>query len=341
MVRIISALLLAISAFAASADTVQLAENAPDSYTVVKGDTLWDISGRFLKHPWRWPEVWRLNRDQIRNPHLIYPGQVVYLDRTGPSLSLSAPGGGGAGGTVKLSPKVHEEAISPIPSVPLSAIEPFLSQPLIVSEGDIVQHGTIVATQEGRLLVGPGDTFFAKGIRAGVADWQVYRRATPLTDPVTKELLGYEALYLGSARVSEEGSPAALQVLSVEREINPGDRLIPFGKQEMMSFVPRAPASPVAGRIVKIHDSLYHTGKYSVVAVNTGRNRGIEPGHVLAIYRTRPDAAYNLDGKKETFTLPEERIGLLFVFRVFEKAAYALVVESSGPVKVTDAVRQP
>ncbi len=343
MFRIISALALALGLSVASAsavaDTVKLADNAPDSYTVVKGDTLWDISGKFLKHPWLWPQVWRLNREQIKNPHWIYPGQTIYLDRSGPYLTTTPPSGDGA--TVKLKPQVRAEDLSPIASVPLHRIEAFLSRPLFVSENDLAGSATIVASDDNRLLNGPGDTIFARNVTAGVSDWQIYRRAQPLKDPVTNELLGYEAAYLGSARVVQDGSPATLEITSVQREVNTGDRMLPAGKPEIMSYVPHAPSGKVEARIVKVHDGIQYTGKYSIVTISAGRAAGLEPGHVLAIYRTRGDAKYDMDGKNETIALPEERYGALFVFRVFDRVAYALVVESAGPVKVADAVRQP
>ena len=342
MFRIISVLALTLGLSFASAtvvaDTVKLADNAPDSYAVVKGDTLWDISGKFLKHPWLWPQVWRMNREQIKNPHLIYPGQVIYLDRSGPYLSTTPPGA--EAGTVKLKPEVHFEDISPIPSVPLSRVEAFLSKPLFVSENDLAGSATIVAS-DSRLLNGAGDTVFGKNVTAGVADWQIYRRAEPVRDPVTNELLGYEAAYLGTARVAQDGTPATLEITSVQREVHIGDRMLPAAKAEFFTVAPHAPKEAINARIVKVQGGIESTGKYGVVTISAGRAAGLEPGHVLAIYRTRPDAKYDMDGSKEVIKLPDERYGLLFVFRVFDRVAYGLVLESAGPVKLSDDVRQP
>ncbi len=339
MLRIISALILLVSSLTAAADTVKLAENAPDSYTVVKGDTLWDISGRFLKQPWRWPEVWRLNRQQIRDPHWIYPGQVVYLDRNGPYLSFGKPGE--AAGTERLRPKIHESDINPIPSVQMSAIMPFLTQPLVVEPREQADQATVVATEEGRINSATGDTIFAKNVQAGIDKWQIYRRADPIRDPVTNDVLGYEALYLGTARVLQDGHPAELQITSSEREVGVGDRLLPAAQPETIAYVPHAPQGQIEGRIVRMVNDLAHGGKYSIIAVSAGRNAGLEPGHVLAVYRTRADARYDLDGHKEAYKLPEERTGLVFIFRVFDHISYGLIVESNGPVKLADMVRQP
>lgn len=342
MVRIISALVLAFLTTVALADTVKLAENAPDSYTVVKGDTLWDISGKFLQHPWRWPEVWRMNREQIHNPHWIYPGQVIYLDRSGPYLTLQKPGEAeSVGADGRLKPKVYEEGVNPIASIPLDTIEPFMTRPLVVPEEDLQNPATIIAADDGRVIAAQGDTVFAKNVTAGVSEWQIYRRAEPIVDPVTQEKLGYEAQYLGTARVVQDGAPATLTLTSVKAEVGPGDRMLPATKPEMLAFVPHMPAGEVNGRVVKMHDTLMHAGKYSVVALGVGRNAGIERGHVLALYRNRGEVKYDLDGAKEKFQLPENRYGLVFVFRVFEKVSYGLVVESSGPVAVGDAVHRP
>lgn len=342
MFRIISVLALTLGLSFASAsavaDTVKLAENAPDSYVVVKGDTLWDISGKFLKHPWLWPQVWRMNREQIKDPHWIYPGQTIYLDRTGPYLSTTPPGGGGS---EKLSPQVRVEDLTPIGSVPLSRIEPFLTTPLFVTEKDLAGSATIIAGDDGRLLNGTGDTVFAKNVTAGVSDWQIYRRAQPIKDPITNALLGYEAAYVGTARVTEEGAPATLSITSVAREVHASDRMLPATKAEVFSFVPRAPGKAVSARVVKVNDGIQFTGKYSVVMVSAGRSAGLEAGHVLALYRNRGEAKYDLDGGKEVIKLPDARYGLVFVFRVFESVSYALVVESAGAVRVSDEVRQP
>lgn len=357
MIRIISVLLVALLAnaavpgFAAEPATaaaarqapVQLADNAPDTYTVVKGDTLWDISGKFLKQPWRWPEVWRMNREQIRNPHWIYPGQVIVLDRNGPTLSIR--GSQGAGGTVKLEPRAYATPLdTPLASVPMRAIQGFLVEPLIVEDEAPRDLASVVAIQESRVIAGAGDTIFAKNITPGIDLWQVYRRATPINDPVSGQLLGYEAKLLGTARVITQGSgnqASALQVVSSKHEINSGDRLLPAGKAEILSFPPHAPAASTQGHVVSIYDGLEETGRYGVVMLSLGKAQGIEPGHVMALYRNRGEVAYKLDGKAEKYELPEERYGLVLVFRVFNNLAYALVLDSSEPVRVADSVRAP
>lgn len=369
MIRIISALLIGVAALvpavAGAAGPIQIADGAPDSHEVVPGDTLWGISGKFLKEPWRWPEVWRLNREQIRNPHLIYPGQMIFLDRRGPTLSLGRRiGQGGSNRALyeKRFPQVYSEpATAAIQSIPVRAIAPFLTEPLVVSDEEDNNAGIIIATQEGRVFTGAGDTIFATRITPGVPTWNVYRKAKPLREPVTGEVLGYEATYLGQARVSSEAGvlfpddaaakaddgkvqiPAGLMVSSAKQEIGKGDRLLPAGRPELLSYVPHAPDQDLDGRVVSVVNGVAETGRYNVVSLSLGKREGVEVGHVLSLHRNRGKTVYREDdvGAPQQFQLPEQRYGLVFVFRVFERVSYGLVMESVGPVTVADSVRKP
>jgi len=342
MIRIIFPLLLGIATLFSSASIaqsgVQLADNAPDTYTVVKGDTLWDISGRFLREPWRWPEVWRLNRDQIRNPHLIYPGQVIMLDRSGPWLTI----GRRIGGTDKLQPQIYSEALdSAVPSIPVHIIEPFLNKPLVVDQANLEGAATIVATETSRVLTGSGDTIFAKNVDADTAVWQIMRPARPMKDPLTGEIIAYEADYLGTARVTERGEPTTLEITAAVEEIGTGDLMVPSEQPSVFSYAPHAPDREVDGRVVSIYRGVSETGRLHVIALGVGERDGIERGHVLSLFRNRGTAVYRGEDGKETFNLPEKRYGVVFVFRVFERVSYALVMESDGPVTIADAVRKP
>jgi hypothetical protein len=356
MNRIISVLLVALLANAAipclaaepapaatqRAGKIEIADNAPDTYTVVKGDTLWGISGKFLKQPWRWPEVWRMNREQIRNPHWIYPGQVIVLDRNGPTLSIR--GSERASGTTKLEPQIYATPMdTPLASIPTQAIQSFLIEPL-VDDTETRDAPTVIGIQEGRVIAGTGDTIFAKNITPGVDLWNIYRRAKAITDPVTKRVLGYEAILVGSARVGSLGSgnkASVLQIVSSKHEINADDRLVPAGRAEIFSYVPHAPAADTEGHVVTIYDGLEETGRYGVITLSLGKAQGIEPGHVFALYRNRGEVTYKGDGRSEKYELPEQRYGLVFVFRVFNNLSYALVLDSSEPVRVADSVRAP
>ena len=343
MVRIISALILAVTAVCASAaDPLQLVDNPPDRHIVVKGDTLWDISGKFLKQPWRWPEIWQMNRGQIKNPHLIYPGDVVLLDMSSgsPRLRLGKKVGAGTG---KLQPTVYSKPIQQVvPSIPPNAIEPFISQPLVIEDGELNTGVKIVAMQEDRMLVGTGDSFYASGIPdAAVEKWHVFRKGKPLKDPATGKILAYEAFFLGNARLVKPGEPALLRVSLAKEEIARGDRLIPAPEQEIISYVPHRPEQDVSARVLGIYGGLREGGANSVVALNVGKNDGMEIGHVVALYRKRVSLDVDDSGRRTSTPVPDERYGLAFVFRVFNGVSYALVVESSKAVIVGDTARNP
>ncbi len=346
-----------------------LANDAPTMYTVVKGDTLWDISGKFLKEPWRWPEIWNMNRDQIKNPHLIYPGDVVKLsfDASGRPL-LSIAGTEGVGGTIKLAPRIRSEALGlAIPSIPARVIGPFLSAPLVADEGALNSAPRIIASEESRVIVGTGNLVYALGIKPEQGTrWQVYRPGKALTDPVTREILGFEAQYLGDARVTRFGdgnvTPTTLEITKANQEINRGDRLTPAGDATLPQYSPRSPEKQVKGAVVSVVGGVSETAQYSIVVVNLGRRDGIEIGHVLAVQRGGEIVATNTgedesrysfktlipaswrgdkDGIPPEVKLPEERNGLTVVFRVFERVSYVLVMSSKRPVKVGDIVQTP
>ena len=346
--HIIFSLILSFSSACAlvahAATPVQLADNAPDRYVVQRGDTLWGIAGKFVKDPWRWPEIWRMNREQIRNPHRIFPGQIVVLDRSGPYLRI--------GGVEKLQPKVYEEkGDEAIPSIPQQVIAPFLAEPLIVEAGALDQAPKIIGTQDDRVYLGPGDTAFATGIKSDAKLWQLYRKATPIRDPETSEIIAYEATFLGTARLAKTGDPATIEVVTTKREIGKGDRLMPASVPDIVTYAPHAPSKQIDGRIVKIFDGIYETGRNYIVTLNRGTRDGIEIGHVLAIHRNsrlgiygkRDVSVYREDptSPAEVYQLPDERYGLVFVFRTFERVSYALVMSASRPVSVADLVRTP
>lgn len=345
MIRIIFPLLMGVAALIApslaAADTVTLAKEAPDSYVVQRGDTLWGISGRFLKEPWRWPEVWRLNQQEIHNPHLIYPGQIVVLDRSGPYLKLGKRVGG-AGGTEKLSPQIYTETTAQaIPSIPQNVISPFLTQPLAVDDERLAGSAAVVATQENRVVTAAGDLIFAKNVDPSVRAWQVYRPGIQLVDPDTRQVLGYEAVYLGVARLEEAGDPATLRVVDAVQEIGTSDRMLPAEQPRLFAYVPHAPRNPVEGKLISIHGGVSDGGKGNVVALSVGEADGVDVGTVLALFRHRGSIEYKGDGNRESYVLPDQRYGLAFVFRTFNRIAYALIMDTDGPAVVGDRVRQP
>jgi nucleoid-associated protein YgaU len=330
-----------------------LASNAPDTYTVKRGDTLWDISSVFLTSPWRWPELWGMNRQQIANPHLIYPGQTLVLvkgadGRARLQVADRATLPGGPGDAVRLSPRVRDvgaEQAAAIPSIPNNLIEPFLSQPAVVEANELAKYPRIVATQEGRVNIGRGDTAYARGVAEDrVENFHVFRPARPLYDPddvARKSPIAYEAFYLGTARLAKRGEIATVRIQDSKQEIGVGDRLVPIERQPLIAYVPRRPERAVDGRIVSVYSGVDQAGPQSIVTLNRGRTDGLEIGHVLALLETGATVLDRTAGRREFIKLPDERIGEMFVFRVFERISYALIMNLSKPVKVGDRFTQP
>jgi LysM repeat protein len=334
----------------------ELAPNAPDSYTVKRGDTLWDISKLFLKTPWRWPELWGMNLDQIRNPHLIYPGQVLFLEKSGgrARLRVGQPVGD-AGTTVKLSPRVRDTPLDSgaIPSIPFHLIEPFLNEAVIFQGDELLSAPRIVATQEGRVLLSRGDTAYVRGETGGNTAFRLFREARALKDPTTAEILGYEAAFVGTVdsvrpgetRTGADGRPeivpASFTVTSIRQEANVGDRLSPVPAREFSNYAPHAPAAPLAGQIVSLYGDALTAGQNQIVALNRGARDGVERGHVLALWRDGVKTVDKTDPSRPTIKLPDERHGMLFVFRVFDRMSYALILSVKDPVKPGDRFTEP
>lgn len=338
MIRIMSALILAmLSAFACAAgQPLQLADGAPDRYIVVPGDTLWGISGTFLKEPWRWPEIWRMNREQIRNPHLIYPGEVIILDRDAQGNPMLRRESG------RLGPQVYSEMIDQaIPAIPPNVIRPFLSDPLIVEAHALDSAARIIATQVDRVYIGNGDLAYVVNADPAHLNWQVYRNGQPLRDPESGEVLGYEAFYLGTARQVERGNPATFEMITTTQEVGKGDRLVPAVSPPLIAYVPHKPDFPVEGRVISVYGGVDVAGRGSIIAINRGASDGIEIGHVLALERNRVVSERDEQDDKLVVSIPPQRVALLFVFRIFDRISYGLVVKSEGTVEINDFVRTP
>jgi hypothetical protein len=342
---LLAAALAAAPLMAQQPSAIKLQDNAPDRYVVVPGDTLWSIAAKFLKDPWRWPEMWKLNRDEIKNPHRIYPGDVIVLERSAePEFKM--------GETVMLSPRVRSEDTSKqaIPSIPPRVIEPFLTRPLVIEADGLNKAPRIIAGQADRVYLGSGDVAYVSGIGDAKIDslWQIYRPGKPLIDPESQKTLGYEAIFLGDSKVTKGGDPATIQIFGAQREIGKGDRLIAAGPLTLNNYAPHAPAASVQGRVIATRDGLRETGPQNVVTLNQGKSDGLEPGHVLALLRLGRNSLERTPSRKwfgadkvETTKLPDERYGLVFVFRVFDRVSYALVMSASRPVLIGDVVTTP
>ncbi|MGV8991593.1 MAG: LysM peptidoglycan-binding domain-containing protein [Thiobacillus sp.] len=295
------------------ADTLKLQDNAPEKYVVVKGDTLWDISGRFLKDPWHWPQIWNMNRSEIKNPHWIYPGDMVVLDRSGkePRLSLVK---GNAGGmtTVKLSPGVRSTNISndAIPAIPISVIHPFLSQPRVVPKGAFDDAPFILGSNDERVVLASGDDAFATGGKPGVTRWNLLRPGKALKDPESGEVLGYEVEYLGDARTLVEGAPQKIRITRSTQEILPKDKLVEADNTTTYEFVPHAPETKISGRIISAYGGMSDSGRYQTVVINRGRNDGLEEGHVLTVFREGQAVTLTRDEKDRMTWVNEKSKGI-------------------------------
>jgi nucleoid-associated protein YgaU len=351
----------------------EIAIDAPDSYLIKSGDTLWAISGLFLKSPWRWPELWGMNMSDIRNPHLIYPGQRLVLERKdGRAMLRMAGGADGVDAipteTIRVSPRTRYEALDsgPLPALKSSMIEPFLAEPIIVDADGLSKAPRIVAAQEGRVLLTRGDRAYARGQNGSPLldapgkqqEFRVFRNATALKDPASGEVLGYEAQYVGKALLarsetstevtqangdtSTEITPATIDIVSAKEEMRVGDRLLPEPPRELLSYTPHAPAADVLGRIVSVYGSaVVNAAQNQVVAINLGRRDGIETGHVMAILKDGERLVDKTDPTRPMLKLPDERNGLLMVFRTFDRVSYALVLDITAAVNVGDRLVSP
>jgi hypothetical protein len=344
----------------------ELAPDAPDRYTIRPGDTLWAIAGVFLKTPWRWPELWGMNLQDIRNPHRIYPGQVLVLDRSNGQARLrSAQADANAPlETVKVSPRTRYESLAAnaIPTLATHLIEPFLAEPLVVDADTLERAPRIVATNENRVLLSRGDRAYARGPAGSPLlddpgephDFRVFRNVTPLKDPDTGRILGYEAQYVGKAHLARGEYPAdergkggdlvaaTIDIVQSKEEMRAGDRLLPEPPRQMSSYVPHAPSEPLGGRIVSVYGSaVVNAAQNQVVAINKGTRDGVETGHVMVLLKDGGRVLDRTDPERSQVRLPDERNGLIMVFRPFETVSYALILQITDGVRVGDRFMTP
>ncbi len=340
--------------------------SAPASYTVQRGDTLWRISGLFLRQPWRWPELWGMNLQSIANPHLIYPGQVLYLEKDGDYARLTTARNG-ASPTVKLSPRVRSESLSDLalPTLQMHIIEAFLAEPLVIDSDTVANAPRIIAGEDDRSMLSPGDRAYVRGpstaplvyAEGASRSYRLFRQATPLHDPITKEILGYETQYLGQVEL-ERGEtpgiatqkdalpvnvPGTVNIRKVKEEIRPGDRLLPEPARQYLSYAPHAPQTAVQAHVVSIYGStsVRYGTQYQVVAINKGTQDGMAPGMVLALMTTGQTLVDKTDPQRATVQLPSEENGLAMVFRSFDRVSYALIMDIQRGVQVGDLLATP
>jgi hypothetical protein len=361
----------------AYADELVVRENAPDRYVVVKGDTLWDISNKFFQDPWKWPQIWGLNKETIKDPHWIYPGNVVFLDSSTKTLhfgeqtkpadtndanialvpdlpATAQPAVDNASAEVavpdttarvdsniqKLSPKIRviNGEHDAISSIPASVISAFLSKPLVIETEQLEGAPTLIGSVENRTMLSFGDTAFATGIPVNKGPlWQLYRTGKEFIDPDTDETLGYEAIYLGDASVQKHDEVTTLKITKSILDIGKGDNFIQSSVGLPSSYIPRSPSSKIKAKIISIYEGVDQGGQNAIITLNRGKRDGLENGHVLALYKESEESKH--DG--ETYTLPALRYGVIFVFRTFDKVSYALVMEVQRTVRLLDSAETP
>ena len=339
-----AALLLPLSALllvgAAQSYAQSARDSAPDEYTVRKGDTLWGIADMFLEEPWLWPEVWEVN-PQIDNPHLIYPGDTIYLYYVDgrPRLSLTR------GRDVKLEPNMRITPLDlAIPVIPLDQINAFLLRHRILGVDDLEQSAYIIAGDQGHLLTANGDAVFGRGyFPEGERAYGIYRAGDIYRDPITREVLGYQAKDIGNAQAksSLKEEVVELEITRVTEEVRITDRLLPLQERILdATFQPRPPATSIEnGFMIAVDGGVSQIGATDIVVINKGAREGMEPGQVLAIYQA--GALVFDEIARNNVRLPDVRAGLAMIFEVAEKASYALVLKSSRPLKVMDKVKNP
>ncbi|MFK7815438.1 MAG: LysM peptidoglycan-binding domain-containing protein [Gammaproteobacteria bacterium] len=321
---------------------VEFKASAPEQYTVVKGDTLWDLSNRFLVQPWYWPEIWYLN-PQINNPHLIYPGDVISIFYVGGKPYLTV---GDGPRVTKLSPKVRSSDLDDESyGIAIPAIQQFIIRPRVVSEETLDAAPYILSSIEERLAFGAGDRVYARGFNGEPqGQYTIFRKGEALYDPKSEELLGFEAIIVGDGEIIRSGDPATFDLTQTKREALRGDRLLPvdFGEIDT-EFVPHAPPEGTHGHVISLYDAISQVGSFQVITVSLGERNGIEKGHVLDINQAGRVVAdpFEKPGSLIDVELPEESAGRALVFRTFEKVSYALIMEASRSIQEGDSATSP
>ncbi|MFK5914610.1 MAG: LysM peptidoglycan-binding domain-containing protein [Woeseiaceae bacterium] len=340
--------------------------NYPERYVVVKGDTLWDISKRFLKSPWLWPSVWHINPG-IRNPHLIYPGDIIvmFIVDGKPYITLDGQAGvqpqrtASSNSTIKrvpVKPGLRVVKLSPssrisgihkaISTIPMGAIRPFLDRPRVVTEEQLEDAPYIVSSYEEHLISGTGNRVYARDIIKPLNNYNIVRPGKEYIDPETDDVLGYEAVYLADARLiklgKDEDELATLVVTKALREVLNNDVLIPHeNREQMFQFTPRAPQTEVKGQIMGVYNGVSQIGQYMVVALNRGEEAGLAPGHVLKVMKKGAEVSDSRIFFFSSVELPDERAGIMMVFKTYKKMSYALIMEATRVMHINDRFENP
>ena len=324
------------------ADELTLAESAPGVYLVKEEDTLWGIANLFLRDPWRWQDLWQIN-PQRDKPYLIFPGDQLYLvDADGrPGLRVRR---GARSRTVKLTPQMRIEPLdNAIPVIPLEKIGAWLSSHRIVSPEEMEAAPYVIAGDQRRLLSSAGDRIHARGNLPGdETGFGIYRSGQIFVDPLSQQVLGFEAIDIGSVRLiaDHDNGVSQLELTRITEEVRIGDRLLANEARTIAAaFRPRAPEVDIQGHMIAVDGGVSQIGTLDIVALNRGQREGIEAGHVMAILQTGETVYDNI--LREYVQIPDSRAGLLMVFRTFEKMSYGIVLKANRPLAVMDRVVRP
>lgn len=325
--------------FPALADVIELNEHHPQRHVVVKGDTLWDISAMFLKDPWRWPDVWNINQ-HIANPHLIYPGDIIYLVQgpSGPELRVQR-----ADGSANLGPRVRvTDNSKAVPVIPHSAIQQFLDTVMVVDSATLDELPYIVSSVNEHYVNGAGDKVYVRGMEKEDTNRQynVFRRGKTYFDPDSGQPLGRELLYLGDATVVRGGDPATALITRSKREILQKDYLVPASNGDVKANYSIVPAPrDVDGQIIAVVDGVTQIGQYQTTVINRGASDGVRVSQIFSIQKagdTIKDPVTRLP-----ITLPTEQAGFMMVFKTFDKVSYGLVLSATEAINIGDGVISP
>lgn len=329
-------------AAATAGQEVRLAPDAPSRYVVVKGDTLWDISSKFLRDPWLWPEIWYVN-PQVENPHLIYPGDellLVYIDGK-PRIMLER-GASGAGGTARLSPRVRSEALdASAMTIPYDLFAAFMKRPTVLAKEQVKGAPYIVRTREDHLIAAEGNDAYVRKLKNAAIDarYDVFHVGDKIVDPDDGDVLGYVGVFTAAGKITRLGAPATLRLTESARETLDGDILLPTVTTINPDVVARVPTQPIDGRIIEVADAAMIIGQYQVIAINRGKRHGLETGHILGIWQAGAKVSDEVKGGK--VQLPDERAGLFVTFKVYDRMSYGLVLRATSEFRSGDAVRNP
>ena len=322
---------------------VPLAEGHPDTYVVQPGDTLWDIASTFLRDPWYWPEIWHINQE-IENPHLIYPGDVLALVMIDGQPRITTV----QGSSYRLSPQVRATPLDEaIQTIPYEQIASFLSRGLVLERDQIDGLPYILATRGEHLIAAAGNDVYVRGgepARPGTR-YSVVHVGDPLIDPDDDRVVGYQGIYVGEGALARGGDPATVSLTDTSREALQGDRLLPEAVDIPLNFYPKPPDTQIDGRIISVVDGVSRIGQYHVVVMNRGARDGLAPGDVLSVFQTGDVVTDRFAGgaslRGEKVKLPDEQAGTLLVFKVYDRIGYGLVMEATSDIRVLDAVRNP